>query len=75
MARVSKKQLKQRVEELQSLCSEAYFAILLENDGEDFLLDRLDNAACGLPLDYDNDYVDVDFSALEDEDEDTDTQD
>ena len=49
-----------RVEELEQLCSTVYLAILgCVNNGEAFpvtLLDKLDNAASGLPLDYEEYY-------------------
>jgi len=48
--------LTRRKEELEALCAEAYAALLIYRSGgipdwvTDDLLDRLDNAACGLPL-------------------------
>lgn len=48
-----------RVEELEQLCSTVYLAILDCVNGKAFpvtLLDKLDNAASGLPLDYEEYY-------------------
>lgn len=49
-----------RVEELEKLCSDVYFAIInWVANGNAFpvtLLDKLDNAASGLPLDYEEEY-------------------